>query len=470
SCPPKQSLPLKRQLLFSVLFKQCKTALQFFDRFMHFRQFWINRQRFQPLLVGYGRSPAEHSGLVHIIHSPGSATQHYVVADFNMAGDRGLTAYSHVISDSDATGNAGLCGNSRILANTAVMSNLDKIVELHTSANVRNIECRTIDGRVGSDFYIIFNHDNPDLRDLEVFLAIGDITESVAADDRTVVDNYPVSQPASLSYADIRVQNNIIADSSIVVNDDIRVNDRAISYNRPCADICTVIDRNIDAQLGSLADKCTFHNPFHGFRRVTEKGQKLRKSKVSVASLDHILAEPVRPRREYDRGSLRCRNFSRELGVRKKSDLPFYRIIQRADAANLQIRISNNTTAYKFCNLSESKLHVTALLFFGGFSGSIELLEEFICQVHFLIHKEHAFIFNEDERVRILFTELLNNPDDLFDNLVGILVILCLQIILGIFQKPLILFQLLLIILLLGASGDLGKKHALLLELTLQFF
>src|SRR6266567_5530594 len=113
------------------------------------------------------------------------------------------------------------------------------------------------------------------------------------------------------------------------------------------------------------------------------------------------------------------------------------------------------------CNVSTE----TSLLLLPA---SIEGLQDLVGHVGLLIGVDHAVVLDKNKRIDVLLAVILDNLDDLFDDFVGQLIVLRLEVVLGILEKALVLLELLLVILLLGAPRGFGKEDALLFQFSLQ--
>ena len=74
------------------------------------------------------------------------------------------------------------------------MGNLAQIVEFCAGINERFVKSASVDTAIRTNFYVGFDSDSSDLRNLEVSLAVEDETESVGTDDDTSMKNYAISE------------------------------------------------------------------------------------------------------------------------------------------------------------------------------------------------------------------------------------------------------------------------------------
>src|SRR4029077_20909918 len=93
--------------------------------------------------------------------------------DADVIRDADLAAHDDVVFDGDAAGEAGLGGYDDVLANLDVVADVHEVVDLCAAADSGFVECASVDGGVGSDFYIVFYYQAPDLGELLVASGFG---------------------------------------------------------------------------------------------------------------------------------------------------------------------------------------------------------------------------------------------------------------------------------------------------------
>ena len=121
--------------------------------------------------------------------------------------------------------------NSTRLPTVDAVRDLHEVVDLGARPDPRLTDRRTIDGRIGADFDVVFDDDVAVLRDLEVrSVRLADEPEAVAADHRAVLHDHPMADPDALANRDVRVHDAVVADHGAGADHDVGKHDRA------CAD------------------------------------------------------------------------------------------------------------------------------------------------------------------------------------------------------------------------------------------
>ena len=103
----------------------------------------------------------------------------HAVAELQVPGDPRLPAEGAVLPDDRRARHSDERGHDRVLADYDVVRDVDQIVELDALPENRRVERRAVDGDAGADFYIVFDHDVPQLRELPV-RAVGQRDEAEA--------------------------------------------------------------------------------------------------------------------------------------------------------------------------------------------------------------------------------------------------------------------------------------------------
>src|SRR5690349_5427797 len=80
-----------------------------------------------------------------------------------MADDAYLASHLHVFSNSRASRNPRLGRNNRILSDDHVMCDLNEIINFDSLLNPGSAKTCPIDRRIGPDFDVIINLNDPDL-------------------------------------------------------------------------------------------------------------------------------------------------------------------------------------------------------------------------------------------------------------------------------------------------------------------
>src|SRR5262249_23069001 len=116
--------------------------------------------------------------------------------DAHMVGNAHLATKNRTLLDDGAARNAGLRGDHDIFADFNVVTDVYQVIDFRAPPNNGYIECAAINRRVGPDLDVIFDFKTSNLgkREITPGLFVSNISESVAAQNRTGVNNYPVPQ------------------------------------------------------------------------------------------------------------------------------------------------------------------------------------------------------------------------------------------------------------------------------------
>ena len=115
------------------------------------------------------------------------------LTDGDVRDDTGARSQHGEILDGDAAAQAGLGNDDAVAADQAVMSDLTEIIDLGSFADDGVAQSAAVDLGARSDLDVVVNDDTPDLRDLDMLLAVGDVAEAVLADMTAGVNHHPVS-------------------------------------------------------------------------------------------------------------------------------------------------------------------------------------------------------------------------------------------------------------------------------------
>lgn len=111
------------------------------------------------------------------------SSDHSAGFDAGVVANADLSSHDDVVFDRDAAGEAGLGGDDYIFSELAVVADVNEIIDFCALADASFVEGSAVDGRVGSDFDVVFEDEAPDLRGLLVAssLRIADVAEPFAA-------------------------------------------------------------------------------------------------------------------------------------------------------------------------------------------------------------------------------------------------------------------------------------------------
>ena len=149
------------------------------------------------------------------------------IPNLQVPGHAGLSGKDDTIPQFCAPPNPDKCNDQSIFANGYIMADLYQIVDFRPLANPGFMETGTVNSRVCTDFYPIFQYHVPDLRDLGVEPGFGNKAKTVRTDDRT------------------GLQDHLATHHTMILQYSIGKQAAAIAHNRMSADI--YIGLHVDA-------------------------------------------------------------------------------------------------------------------------------------------------------------------------------------------------------------------------------
>ena len=134
--------------------------------------------------------------------------------------DAHLSAHNDVVLDGDATGEAGLSGDDHVLSDLNVVADVHQVVDLRAAADARFIESAAIDGRVGADFYIVFDYQAAELGGLFVAsrFEIADVAETCAAENCASLYDDAIAESCAWVDGDIGIEVAMDSDDNVVAD------------------------------------------------------------------------------------------------------------------------------------------------------------------------------------------------------------------------------------------------------------
>jgi len=96
------------------------------------------------------------------------------------------------------------------------MTDMDQVINLRTATDASYLKGSAVDSGVGADFDLIFDFEAPNLRELLVMssLPISHITETVAAEDGSGVNDNTVTDTCAGVERNVGVESAIAADAN----------------------------------------------------------------------------------------------------------------------------------------------------------------------------------------------------------------------------------------------------------------
>lgn len=193
--------------------------------------------------------------------------EHRLVGNGDVADGAGLAAHDDIAAGFNRARDAGLGDDEVIGPQFDVVANLNEVVNFGAAADAGLFEASPINGRVGANFYIIFEDDNPKLLLFLVLTVDGREPETTRADDSARLNDDAVSEFAPFAEGDVRMELAVGADLNASADDDrgsdvgavadvgICVNDRARADGDVAADLCGGVDDSSWMDAGESGDK-----------------------------------------------------------------------------------------------------------------------------------------------------------------------------------------------------------------------
>jgi hypothetical protein len=252
------------------------------------------------------------------------------------------------------TRHAGLPGQHGAVPDAAAVAHHHQVVELDAPAQAGLADRGPVHRGVGPDLDAVAEADAADLRDgLRKLLAAGEEAEAVSADHRARLEHDIVADVHILANHAARMGRKSSADSRSGVHHDVRMKDRVV------ADLGALADHDIGAQTGALADTRRRRN--HGgavnsglrARPSVEQREGPDEGRIRVASAKHRPSAPIFTDREDQSGCPRGRQQWPVLGRRNEAEVALPRLVERREAANLDIRVALEVETESMRDLAE---------------------------------------------------------------------------------------------------------------------
>ena len=204
------------------------------------------------LKTGIGRGPEDRdAGLEDVVRDTGLGTDFDTVGNGDVSDDSDLSAHHHVASDFGRPGDADLGGHDGIFADHDVVGNLDQVVEFGPLTDPRGPHGGTVDGTVGADFDVVFDHNIADLGNLlERSVLGGGEAETVAADHGPAMDGDVVADHTLFVDLHPGKEFHALADAHAITDIDLRPDFGSV------ADGGAFADHGIFANIDVLPDGC----------------------------------------------------------------------------------------------------------------------------------------------------------------------------------------------------------------------
>src|SRR5690554_211203 len=159
------------------------------------------------------------------------------IGNIDMAHQTNLSTHHHIFPDFSRARNATLSRNHRVLADFHIMGYLDQVVQLDTILDNGRSHSGAVYYRIGPYFYFIFNDYVSNLTDLDVrSVWLRGKPKSIASDHSTGMDDH------------------LLANFTIIINDDAREECSIITDPDPIAYIYVGINLTTIPDLGSFSN------------------------------------------------------------------------------------------------------------------------------------------------------------------------------------------------------------------------
>jgi hypothetical protein len=155
--------------------------------------------------------PGDDRSALDVGHHAGLAGRRGPVADDHAVADADLSCECHALPDLRRSGDSDLSADDRVLPHGHVVTDLHQIVDLRPAPDPGFRQRRPVDAGIGPDVNVVFEHDDPDLRNTAVLPPVPYVAESVGAHDRAGQQAAPGTDPAA-GGDDAHADPGIVAD------------------------------------------------------------------------------------------------------------------------------------------------------------------------------------------------------------------------------------------------------------------
>ena len=126
------------------------------------------------------------------------------------------------------------------------MPDVNQVVDLRSAPDARFIERAAVDGRIGSNFHVVFDDQPPHLREFFVVpgLAVAHISEAVAAQHRARMHNHTIAQCCAGIHRNVGINFTMVSNLHAGADDATCANPRVLSNFRPFADYNAFLHNN----------------------------------------------------------------------------------------------------------------------------------------------------------------------------------------------------------------------------------
>ena len=197
-----------------------------------------------------------------------------------------LAAHQNPFPNDGASRYAALGRHDRVLTDFDVVRDVDQIVELDTTADECPSECASINGGVGTDLDVIFDDDDPNVREFDEFAFAACVAEPIGANDRAGVNDDVRAYERTFSYDRVGPYTAVVAEPNLGFDLDTRMNDGAVADLGVVSNIGEGHDGNVVTYFRRIRDVCERVNTFFRFRRGKKLTHELIGSELRVGEDD----------------------------------------------------------------------------------------------------------------------------------------------------------------------------------------
>ncbi len=281
----------------------------------------------------------EHGARRHGLWNAGLRANNRAVTDFDMVHHANLSRQSYILPQSCAARDARLCGNNRKLSDSHVMSNLHEVVDLGTPPDDGLTQRGSINGTVRANFNVVFDDDDTRLGYFDSFAPTPRITEPVAANNNSSVQDHAVAQATPFAHHHVRVKHTVSADLRCFTNVDARENHRILT------DLRARTDKSVGENCHAVADnRALFYVSSRAQRATEARGRMkqlrdLREGHIRISAFEVVeilrkirLGDTAAPDNDRARSTLSKEVLVAE--VAKKSNLTLNSFFDRCNLMN----------------------------------------------------------------------------------------------------------------------------------------
>jgi len=131
--------------------------------------------------------------------------------DARFIADSHLAPYNRIVFHHNSSGEAGLRSDDDVSPDSAVVTDVNQVVDFDAIPDLRHTESRAIDTRIGADLDIISNFDTSDLRKFFIAIPIADEPEAIGANHASGMKNRTIADRDVCVDCDVWMQEAVRA-------------------------------------------------------------------------------------------------------------------------------------------------------------------------------------------------------------------------------------------------------------------